>query len=311
VNKVETGQMSDVKNMSVKEYLNHWLEEYARKNVSHTTFKKYENAVEKAVPHIGYLKLINVKPVHVQKLFNDLSDLGLSSSSCATYFRALKTVFNMAVKWQIIYFNPFNSINSPKESNKKIDVLTQDEVNYLPKNSKDHPIYPVLLIVISCGLRRGEILGLQWSNINFLNSTIYVENNLTQSNSKIQLGETKTSAGKRAVSVPNSVLKELKEIRKKQKKNKLLLGKAYEDSDYVCTWQDGRIFRPDYITKVFPKILKELDLPIVRFHYLRHSHASLLLRQGIQTKVVQERLCHSNISITLDTYSHILPDMQK
>lgn len=311
INKVENGQLSDTKNMCVKEYLEHWLEEYAKNNVSHTTFEKYQYSVKKAIPYIGHLKLTNLKPLHIQKLFNDLSKTGLSSSSCAAYYRALNTALNMAVKWQIISNNPCSSINSPKENNKKMNVLTQNEVNYLLGQIKDRPIYPVVLLAVSCGLRRGEILGLQWANIDFINSTLYIENNLTQSSSKIELGETKTSTGKRAVALPNSVLKELKEIRKQQKENKLMLGQDYEDNDYVCTWPDGKIFRPDYITKAFPKLLKEFDLPQVRFHDLRHTHATLLLRQGIHPKVVQERLGHSNISITLDTYSHILPDMQK
>ncbi|MBN4070036.1 site-specific integrase, partial [bacterium AH-315-G05] len=193
---------------------------------------------------------------------------------------------------------------------KEMKILNQEEVLILLKNLKE-PLRLVVLIAINTGLRRGEILGLEWSNVDFENKKIHIVNSIVNIRGKALRKETKTSAGRRAISISKSLISELKKTMTKQKENKLWFGADYFGNDYVCVWENGKEINPNYITQAFRKSIMKLEIPHIRFHDLRHTHASLLLQKGIHPKVVQERLGHSKIAITLDTYSHLLPDMQE
>ncbi|MGV8167500.1 MAG: site-specific integrase [Alkaliphilus sp.] len=171
---------------------------------------------------------------------------------------------------------------------KEVKILNQEEVLILLKNLKE-PLRLVVLIAINTGLRRGEILGLEWSNVDFENKKIHIVN-----------------AGRRAISISKSLISELKKTMTKQKENKLWFGADYFENDYVCVWENGKEINHNYITQAFRKSIMKLEIPHIRLHDLRHTHASLLLQKGIHPKIVQERLGHSKISITLDTYSHLL-----
>jgi integrase len=166
-------------------------------------------------------------------------------------------------------------------------------------------------------MRRGEILGLKWEDIDWNNNVLMVRNNLQFIKGEFILTDTKTNAGQRPVKLPPSTSAELKLHQKKQEWYMRTCKSNYKNKDdkgnliFVCTWEDGRNINPDYVTHTIKTLLEKCDLPDIRFHDLRHTHATLLLQQGVNTKVVSERLGHSKISITLDTYSHVLPNMQQ
>lgn len=192
-----------------------------------------------------------------------------------------------------------------------MQVLTQEQVNILLEDIKDTPLFIPVLLAVTCGMRRGEILALKWANIDFDKKTIYISNSLIETDGEIIMQDPKTETSRRTIYMPDVVIKALKEHKKKQAQNKLMLGQNYNDDDFVCCWDNGQPFRPDFITHAFTKVLKKLNLPHVRFHDLRHTHVTLLLQQDVHPKIVQERLGHSSISMTLDTYSHVLPNMQQ
>ena len=150
------------------------------------------------------------------------------------------------------------------------------------------------MIAISTGMRRGEVLGLTWNNVNLNNATLNVVNSLVPTQDGLKLLPPKTETSIRKISLSPTLV----EILKKHK------AKNYS-SDFVCTLEDGRLISPSSLNHKFKDIIKENNLPNIRFHDLRHSHASLLLSQGVQPKMISERLGHSNISITMDLYSHI------
>lgn len=234
----------------------------------------------------------------------------LSPASSSTYFNAINSAFNVAVRWQLLQTNPCQNATSPKASNSEMKTYDSKQVEMLIKCAKDTPLHLVIVLAISCGLRRGEILGLRWSDIDFTTKTMHINNNAIQVEGKRIDRETKTKTGRRSVALPNNTIELLKATRKAQMENRLVMGAQYHVSDYVCIWNDGKPFMPGYVTNAFAKLLKKYDMPHIRFHDLRHTHATLLLQQGIHPKVVQERLGHAKISITLDTYSHVLPNMQ-
>lgn len=173
-------------------------------------------------------------------------------------------------------------------------------------------MYLPLVLALTCGMRRGEILGLQWDDIDFNSNTININNNLiyTKEND-LELVSPKTDTSVGIIAMLPLTIDALKEAQKKQKENKLLFGEKYNKNNFVCTWNDRRPIRPDYATNTIKKLLKKCELPDIRFHDLRHTHATLLLLKKVNPKVVSERLRHSDISITLNTYSHVLPQMQE
>lgn len=308
---LNTNSFVDTNNITLRDYLQLWLKDYAKHNVAPTTYDKYSYASNKISEILGNMKLQQIKPLHIQQFVNKLNNSDLSSSTVLSYFRVLNAAINQAVKWQLLLYNPCEAITPPRNKQSKMMILDQEEIQILLNESKDHIIYPVIVLALLCGLRRGEILGLQWENIDFYSGTIHLENNLVRANNKVILKETKTATGRRAVDISTNVVDVLKKIKKQKMHYKQLYGSSYHDNNFVCTWEDGRPFRPDYIPKAFAKILANADLPKIRFHDLRHTHASILLKSGVHPKVVQERLGHSSISITLDTYSHLVPSLQR
>nr|WP_236905077.1 site-specific integrase [Clostridium formicaceticum] len=176
---------------------------------------------------------------------------------------------------------------------------------------KDTQVYLPVFLAVTTGMRRAEIAGLRWSDVDYENKMIYIKNSLQRINGELTLVPTKTDRSRRAIALLDMVAKTLKQYKVLHAKNKLMLGEEYQDLDFVCAWPDGRPTSCDYITNEFVKLRDKLDIPKIRFHDLRHTHATLLLKMGVNPKIVQERLGHSTISTTMDIYSHALPEMQK
>jgi len=221
--------------------------------------------------------------------------------------------FNTALKWQLITINVMNSVEPIKVEKKEKTVLEDDQaeliLDYIKDNEKYYDLQSVLPISIMTGLRRGEVLALRWTNIDFINNVIYVTGSVIFKGNKYVIGETKTKKDRQVKMLP-TLIDTLKQLKKKQAEYKLLLGKEYQDNSLVCCWQDGKMLRPDHVTKKFIKLREELNIN-VRLHDLRHSFATYLLKLGTHPKIVAEILGHSSIRITLDTYSHVIPTMQE
>lgn len=161
-------------------------------------------------------------------------------------------------------------------------------------------------------MRRGEILALRWSDVNFANKTIRVtKSRVRAANNEIIEKTPKTDSSIRTIAVPKITINELRREKERQEQNKKDLGPMYKNQDYVVCWDNGEPFKPNYVSQNFRKVRKKLKLPDISFHDLRHTHATLLLEQQVHPKIVQERLGHSTITTTLDTYSHILPNIQQ
>lgn len=162
-------------------------------------------------------------------------------------------------------------------------------------------------------MRRGEIGGLRWKDIDFDNQSISVRQTLIKTKTEsLQLQETtKTDGSRRTIAIIEPLVNLFKRMKKRQSEQKLKIGSSYKDLDLVFAHPDGAPIDIDYYSQAFSKLVKRLNLPPVRFHDLRHTHATLLIQQGIHPKVVSERLGHTTISITMDLYSHVMPNMQK
>ena len=160
-------------------------------------------------------------------------------------------------------------------------------------------------------MREGEIAALKWNNVSFKEHFISVTHNFQRIGNNYKLKSPKTAKSKRNIAMMDLTFKALKTHRKSQIKRMLKNETSYNDEGFVCAWDNGQPYRPHYISDMSRNSVKKLGYPIIRFHDLRHTHATMLLSKGVNPKIVSERLGHSTVSITLDIYSHVLPNIQK
>jgi integrase len=268
-------------------------------------------------PTLGHIKISLLQSAHiqeyyVQKLSNGKIDGGgLSATSVKHHHRLIFKVLKDAVKWQLLMRNVAEAVTPPKTKKVEMQIWDNEKVKTFLEESKKSSYFPIYLTAIYTGMRRGEVLGLRWQDIDFQNNIIYVRQSL-QEVKKVGLTFKEPKSGKsRSITITSNITKELKKVYKQQLENKLLFGADYNDFDLVFAQKNGKPLQPTEMARNYRKMVEKSGLPYIRFHDLRHTHATLMLQQGIHPKVVSERLGHSTIGITMDTYTHVLPNMQK
>ncbi|WP_258359423.1 site-specific integrase [Moorella sulfitireducens (nom. illeg.)] len=180
------------------------------------------------------------------------------------------------------------------------------------ERAKNTPYYALLHVAVKTGLRRGELLALRWPNIDFKSGTLSIKQSLAYTPEQgIFFKNTKNNSSRRIIDISREVIEVLKQHKKKQAEAKLLLGQHYKNQGLVFCQQNSKPLHPDTISSWFPNFLEEIGLPRLNFHCLRHTHASLLLKAGVDIKIISKRLGHSSISITYDIYSHLMPGMER
>ncbi|MGH4049751.1 MAG: tyrosine-type recombinase/integrase [Clostridium sp.] len=315
--KIEKGDYFVSENMLFKDYLEKWVNEYCINNLTPKTIKTYNQLIETYIaPKLGNIKIDKLKPLDLQSFYNYLqNDLNLSGTTALHCHEVINVSLKHAVQWQMLNRNIATSVQRPKKAKKEMLVLTAEQTNMLLERLKNLSLYIPVLLAVTTGLRRGEILGLTWKNVDLDGGVIYVVNQLQKIDGVFKLVPTKTAGSKRKIALLPYTIPILRNLRKLQIEHKLLLGSEYNKLNLVYPQVNGTPYDPDYISRHFLRtmdvISAELEIPKIRFHDLRHTHATLLLSRNVNPKIVSERLGHCGISITLDTYSHVLPDMQK
>jgi len=319
MHQVDTGRFLKPDNKTVGQYLEQWLEDYARVNVRPRTYERYQEIVEKhLIPALGSIPLTSLQPHHVQSYYSKAlvsgrrnGKGGLSAQTVHHSHRILFEALRYAVKHDILVRNVCESVDPPRPEFKQMAVTDAEGLNRLLESVGDTIYYPIFYTAAYTGLRRSELLALRWQNVDLDFLTISV----TETIHVLKSGEyifspPKSKRGKRAIAISPSLAIVLREYKAQQTALREQSGVKLQDSDLVFSHPDGTQLHPDSITKTFHKVAKSVGLPKLRFHDLRHTHATLFLQQGVHPKIVSERLGHSSIAITLDTYSHVLPGMQ-
>jgi integrase len=326
---INTGDYIEPADLSLCEYLKQWLEHY-RHSVRPSTYDSYSWAINKhLIPGLGSIPLGKLKPLHIQTHLTKQMKTDLSPTSVRYQYNILREALTQAMKWQMIATNPCMAIDPPRKEKYKSAVYTPEQLQLLLAIASESKIFLPLVLAATCGLRRGEICGLRWQEVDLDRGLLFVRNSLDWENSKLTLRPVKTANSERSVKLPTITLEALKKEKRHQAEDKLRAGGMYEEGGYVWAWDDGRPHDPDYLYHRFIKLIKkhnisiekdeyltkeqkqEQQLPVIRFHDLRHSHATALLLEGISVKVISERLGHSSTKITQDIYSHVLPQMQE
>ena len=310
--KIEKGEYFEPANITVAQYLDYWLDTYAKINVAPSTYRRYTEFAAHIKSHnIGKIILPKLKPAHIQGFYSFLLEKNLSKSTVLKIHRMFRLSLKHAVNWQFIISNPADAVTPPRPDKVEMQVWDIETSKKFLNDIADTPIFIPVLLALQTGMRSGEICGLKWEYVDLSRGFLIVKYALQRINGVLALKEPKTTKSMRTIALMDYTVQALKEHKRKQNKIKLLMGSAYNDQDFVCAWEDGRPYDPHYLGQKFTKLIKQLGYPKIRFHDLRHTHATMLLQQGINPKIVSERLGHSQISVTLDTYSHVLPNIQK
>lgn len=308
--KVAKNEYIEPSKMTFGELVDVWLEQYVHNKCRPRTINTYMGTVRRYIkPYLGKLSINQIKPIHIQQFLNELLRT-LQPSTVQIIRSVCKNIFQWAVDMQLVESNPVDRVKPPKTAPREMKYWNEEQVRRFLEAAKDHRYYPVYYLAIFTGMRKGEILGLKWEDIDFEAGRISVKRNLQRidGHGLILQEAPKTERSRRVVDISDSVVEVLKQHKRRQAEELLLLGIR---SDMVFTTTKGKWVDPSWIKNTFHVIAKKAGNPRIRFHDLRHTHATLMLKAGVHPKVVSERLGHSTITITLDTYSHVIPSIQK
>jgi integrase len=290
----DSGLVFDSGSLTLSGYLDKWLK-VIQGTISVGSWKQYETIVRLHIkPALGKLKLDRVTALHVQNLYREKLDFGLTPRRVIYIHVTLHKALKQAVRWSLIPRNVTDAVEPPKARKKEILPLDQEQVRRLMEAARGNKLEALYVLAVNTGMRQGELLGLQWRDVDLDSGTLRVNRTIFGG----VVSPPKTARSRRSIKMSRSALVALKAHEKK--------------SEWVFSTASGKPIDCTNLTKQSWKpLLKEAGLPNKRFHDLRHTCATLLLTKGVHPKVVQELLGHSSISITLDTYSHVLPNMQE
>lgn len=310
---LDKGLPIDNPKTTVQEFLALWYEQYVKTNTSPRTQEGYQEKINGyIVPTLGSIRLTKLTPQHVQSLYSQMLAKGLSPRTVLHAHRILREALGHGVKWGILVRNVCDATDPPKPQRKQMTSLDADQVREFLDIALASRYGPLFFLGIYTGLRRSELLGLRWSSIDIQSKTISVTETLQRIKGRgLMLLPPKTDRSRRMITLPPSAVALLSGLKVKQRDERIALGLPWQGSDLVFTHLDGRPFDPSTVSHAFADIIRKSGLPHIRLHDLRHTHASLMLKQGVNPKIVSERLGHSSIAITMDVYSHVLPGLQE
>ncbi len=319
LNQLNLGEYIETSTLTVAEYLERWLADYALTNVSARTYERYKEIIDcHLIPAFGPRQLTKLQPMQIQASYSQALQSGrrnhtggLSARTVLCHHRVLKNALKQAVRWRLLLRNPGDSVDPPRPREREMRALDEKQTAALLKAAQGTSLHLPILLAVGTGMRRGEILAVRWSDLDLAKGTLAVCQSLEQTKAGLKFKAPKTRRGRRVIALPHLLTTALRQHKAKQAALRLRMGAAYIDQDLICASPDGSPRSPGGFGSGFVKFISGLDIPRVRFHDLRHSHATQLLRQGVHPKIVSERLGHSTIGITLDTYSHVLPGMQE
>ncbi len=297
------GLLATPNGYTIREFPNHWLESVQRLQVRDSTYRQNKLVVGHLLRYLGHAKLSKLSALNIQDALAKMENAGLSARMRQLARTTLSTALNHAVDFRLLAHNPALRVKSPRAPRKPIHPLNVEEIERFLATAKEGRHYVFFLLALETGLRLGELLALQWEDVDLERGYVAVRHTLSKHT--LTLEEPKTNRARRRVDIRASVLHELR-----QHHDKL---KAHGDlSPFVFTDTAGGPVRESNLRRrSFNPILEKAGLPHIRLHDLRHTHAKLLFSDGVNPKIVSERLGHASIRITLDTYAHVLPSMQQ
>ena len=303
--------------ITVEKYFMEWYETYIAPQKSPTTAATYLYNIQSYIfPRFGSLKLQSLTTLEIQKWINDLSvtsplrDRPLSPKTIRNLYMNLNAALKRAVILGYIVKNPAANVELPKCRQYKADVYSADELQQLFEVAKGTELEIGIMLLVCLGIRRGELMALTWADIDFEKKLVNIDKNTV----KVKKGQSvtkdpKSESGRRVIEAPDVLINFLRQEKVAYLERRLRYGADYHNRDLVICQSNGKPYEVDYYTHKFQQLLKAHGLKKIRLHDLRHSHATYMLRLGVNVKAMQKRMGHSTFSTTMDTYSHVLDDM--
>ncbi|QGU95465.1 tyrosine-type recombinase/integrase [Clostridium bovifaecis] len=306
------GSVIDESSISVADYFDYWYKEYVTINCKYNTQLNYARVISHHIkPTLGIYKLKSLTPAVLQEFLNKKYRNGFAKNTLGNFYGVLSGALKKAVyPYQLIKENPMTYVTMPKYNNSVTDkndlkIINLDDFNKIitrfPKGSN---FYIPLQIAFNTGMRAAEVCGLTWDCVDLEKRTITVEKIIIYKDKEWVFGTPKTKSSNRTILIGDTLLKILKYHKKNQMENRLKYGKYYTDSDFVCTKENGELLSTDSLKYLSRVVNYELRINF-NFHSLRHTHATMLLEAGANIKDIQQRLGHSKLATTMDTYSHV------
>lgn len=289
------------------EFLEHWMDNYVKYNCEETTIYGYRNIINKHVLScLGEIQLQKLQTMHIQQYYKQLMDIkNLSAVTVHKHHAVIRKALDYALKQQLVYRNVADAVSLPKKGRFKGKTYTKEQLNKLLEMVADTKLELPIFLGGYLGLRRGEITGLKWKNVDLDNRLVHIHEVRTSAGEKVIIKEPKSEKSRRSIYIVDELYEVLVKHKNSQSEYKKLFGREYQNSGYVVVREDGKPYRVNTVTEQFKKFLEDNDLPQIRLHDLRHTFSSILYHEGVDLKAISEVLGHSDISITNNIYTHL------
>jgi len=317
---IDRGGVPDASKTTIGKYFTDWLASYAKPNTRPTTYKSYEIYTNThLIPALGSILLTKLQPTHLSALYTrklngerkDGKEGGLSPRTVRYLHSIVREALQHAFRLGMVLRNVADMVQPPRAVRPPVKVWNAEEASRFLNVAEGAAYSPLWRVLIATGMRRGEALGLRWSDLDWQRSVLQVRQTLIDVQGQLSFGEPKTKSGRRTIALDPITLAVLKEHRLRQVERRLQLGDLWHNLDLVFTAENGNWLHPRNVARTYAALVAKVDVPYIPLHGLRHTSATLLLQKNIHPKIVSERLGHASIGITLDTYSHVLPTMQQ
>jgi integrase len=304
---IRTGVYVERDSTTVADFLRRWLSEVKAPGLRRSSYTGYERQIRLhiAPSELGRMKIQDVAPDHVQAFMAALAREGLAPGTLGVTYSIIRQAFKQAARWSLIPRDVAALVEPPRIGRYQARTLSSAEARALLRAAEGHRWHALLVLALSTGMRRGELLALRWADVDLEAGHITVRATMNRIDGELRLDTTKNDRVRR-VSPPPAVITALREHRRAMSAERL-----QPSTGHVFTTTTGRPVEPQALHRWYKSALRRAGLPDTRFHDLRHSVATILLEAGVHPRVVMEILGHSQISITLDTYSHVMPHVQR
>jgi len=308
---IQVGQSIESGRISLADFLGKWLDS-SRPSLRHKTWVQYHQICrDHILPNLGEVRLMDLRPDQIQGLYDSKIECNVSTNTVRILHAVLHRSLEQAVRWGMIDRNPAKAVIRPKPCRKEIQTLNSHQARQFLIAAQGSRYEALYYLAITTGLRAGELLGLKWDDLDWTKGNLHVQRQVQRlPGSGLALLEPKSAAGRRVVVLGQTMMTVLDEHYNKQDRLRAFAGERWQEHGMIFTSQTGTCLDHRNVYREFKEILRKAGLPDIRFHDLRHTAATLMLQEGIHPKIVQERLGHAQIYMTMDTYSHVLPAMQ-
>lgn len=302
----------NITDMTFRDYSNLFIEKYCIPNVGKTTIKGYRGYLKVILSFIGDYKLNNITTFMLDNMYQKIKKgqkgKELSTKTMLHYFDLVNLMFKQARKWKFIEINPNDDATRPKLQKKKRNYYNLEQVQALfnALSSENIKYRTIITLALVSGIRRSELCAIRWSDVDFTNKTIYIDNSLKVIDGEVDEEKAKTDYSIRYIYLNDETMTLLKEYKKWQEGYILYIGNKWHDSDRMFTDIHGNHMHPCTCNKILQKVITKYKLPHITFHELRHTCSTLLNSRGVDPITIKERLGHSNANITMDIYTHAL-----